>query len=161
MQKQVTFEDLITGAEVARRLGVSRQRVQQLAQTAGFPTAVGKVGQAVVWHAGDIERYAIGVRQLIVVNGIPLSIDRATGLAARLRRAAGPDTTKIEHRIAAALESRLDAGGGINVTGEDAVAVWSVLQKWLDDVSVDVFGKQLMALRDRMHGELDPARHAT
>ena len=52
------LEDLVTGAEAARRLGVSRQRIGQLARTEGFPRPLGKVGQAVVWRWTEIEAWA-------------------------------------------------------------------------------------------------------
>lgn len=48
-------QELVSGAEVARRLGISRQRVQQLAAAAGrFPRARGTFGTVTVWRWGDI-----------------------------------------------------------------------------------------------------------
>src|SRR5260370_29731317 len=42
-------QDLVTGGELARRLGVSRERVRQLAQRPDFPTPLGRLGQANIW----------------------------------------------------------------------------------------------------------------
>lgn len=160
MSSTEQLQELITGAEVARRLNVSRQRVAQLRKTLGFPEPAGKVGVAVVWRAGDIAKYATGVRQLVVVNRVPLTIERATELAARLRRQGGPDLSKPEHDVASAIESLLEKGGSVSVSGDELVAVWKTLQKWLEDVGVDVFGEQLMSLRYRLHGELPAATPA-
>ena len=49
--------DLVTGAEIARRLGVSRTRAHQLADQPDFPDALGRVGQAKVWRWADVERW--------------------------------------------------------------------------------------------------------
>jgi len=44
--------ELVSGAEIARRLGVSRERVRQWAANPNlrFPASVGRVGQSVVWE---------------------------------------------------------------------------------------------------------------
>ena len=57
---RVTLDELVTGAEAGRRLGVSRQRIKQLSETESlaFPAPVGKVGQATVWRWADIEKWA-------------------------------------------------------------------------------------------------------
>jgi prophage regulatory protein len=52
------LEDLVTGAEVARRLKLSRERVRQLAQRPDFPEPLGRVGQAVVWRWPDVDEWA-------------------------------------------------------------------------------------------------------
>lgn len=51
------LEDLVTTAEAARRLGVSRQRMSQLAQRDHFPDPLGRVGQAVVYRWPDVEAW--------------------------------------------------------------------------------------------------------
>ncbi|MBM3679011.1 MAG: helix-turn-helix domain-containing protein [Actinobacteria bacterium] len=56
--------DLVTTAEAARRLGLSRERVRQLAQRADFPRPLGKVGNAVVWRWTDIEEWRRHRRRL-------------------------------------------------------------------------------------------------
>ena len=51
-------QKLLSGAEVARRLGISRQRVSQLARTKRFPAATASVGGYLVWRWGDIADWA-------------------------------------------------------------------------------------------------------
>jgi hypothetical protein len=55
---RVELDDLVTGAELARRIGVSTQRVHQLRTEDGFPVPVGKVGKAIVWRWRDVETWA-------------------------------------------------------------------------------------------------------
>jgi len=52
------LDDLVTTAEAARRLGISRERVRQLAQKDDFPRALGRVGQAVVYRWSDVSEWA-------------------------------------------------------------------------------------------------------
>lgn len=53
------LDDLVTTAEAARRLGVSRQRVAQLAdEHDDFPRPLGRVGQAVVYRWSDVQAWA-------------------------------------------------------------------------------------------------------
>ena len=51
-------EELVTGADVGRRLGISRERVRQLAKREDFPEPVGQLGTYVVWRWQDVERWA-------------------------------------------------------------------------------------------------------
>ena len=51
-------QQLLSGAEVARRIGVSRQRVSQLAATSHFPKPLSSVGGYLVWRWGDIADWA-------------------------------------------------------------------------------------------------------
>ena len=53
------LEELLTGGEAAELLGVSRQRVGQLAEGESFPEPVGRVGNAIVWRRGDLERWQL------------------------------------------------------------------------------------------------------
>ncbi|MET3426938.1 putative DNA-binding transcriptional regulator AlpA [Actinoplanes tereljensis] len=48
--------------EVKELLGVSRQRVYQLAAKADFPKPVAALAQGKVWLLGDIERWLAGRR---------------------------------------------------------------------------------------------------
>jgi predicted DNA-binding transcriptional regulator AlpA len=52
------FDDLVTGAEIARRLAISPTRVSQLAQRPTFPRPLGRLGHATIWRWADIERWA-------------------------------------------------------------------------------------------------------
>ncbi|KPM56907.1 hypothetical protein ACG83_03460 [Frankia sp. R43] len=45
-----------TGA-VARRMGLSRERVRQLTHSPGWPRPVGRVGSARCWDADDIDEW--------------------------------------------------------------------------------------------------------
>lgn len=49
------LDDLVTGAEIGRRMGVTRARVAQLAAEPGFPPALGRVGASKVWRWADIQ----------------------------------------------------------------------------------------------------------
>jgi predicted DNA-binding transcriptional regulator AlpA len=44
--------------EIAELLGVSRQRVNQLAEGKGFPKPLGRVAAGPVWKLSDIEAWA-------------------------------------------------------------------------------------------------------
>ena len=47
--------EIVSGAEVARRLGLSRERVRQLAESPGrFPVAVGNIRGSRAWRWGDV-----------------------------------------------------------------------------------------------------------
>lgn len=52
------LENLVTGAEIGRRLGMSRERVRQLAGREDFPRPLGRVGQAKVWRWSEVEAWA-------------------------------------------------------------------------------------------------------
>ena len=45
-------------AEIAKLLGVSRQRVGQLAQQEGFPEPVARLAAGPIWDAGHVESWA-------------------------------------------------------------------------------------------------------
>lgn len=55
---RVNLDDLVTGAEIARRLGLTTSRIHQLRERPDFPTPIGKVGQAIVWRWADVEKWA-------------------------------------------------------------------------------------------------------
>ena len=45
-------------AEIAKLLGVSRQRVSQLSHSEGFPEPVVRLAAGPVWQTADIEHWA-------------------------------------------------------------------------------------------------------
>jgi prophage regulatory protein len=49
---------LMGAAEIGRLLGVSRQRVQQLVNTDGFPPPVAVLDMGKVWRADDVRAWA-------------------------------------------------------------------------------------------------------
>ena len=50
--------DLVSTAEIARLLGVTRQRVQQLAKTNDFPEPAATLSMGSVWHTHDVRTWA-------------------------------------------------------------------------------------------------------
>lgn len=52
------LSDYVSGAEAARRLGISRQRLMQLTEKEGFPEPLGQLGRSNVWRAADIAAWA-------------------------------------------------------------------------------------------------------
>lgn len=55
----MSSEELVTGAEIGRRLGVTRECVSQWATTEryGFPAAVARIGASKVWRWGDVQAW--------------------------------------------------------------------------------------------------------
>lgn len=51
-------DHLMGVAEVAKLLGVSRQRVQQLARRTDFPEPVARLAATPVWESEDVEQWA-------------------------------------------------------------------------------------------------------
>jgi hypothetical protein len=52
--------DLVSGAEIGRRLHVSRERVRQWASDSkyGFPETLGRVGGMKLWHWREVAAWA-------------------------------------------------------------------------------------------------------
>jgi predicted DNA-binding transcriptional regulator AlpA len=50
--------ELVIAVDVAKRLGMSPQRVNVLATGPGFPKPLGKLGRSSVWRWSSIERWA-------------------------------------------------------------------------------------------------------
>ena len=50
--------ELVIAVDIARRLGMSPQRVNVLASGPGFPKPVGKLGRSSVWRWITVERWA-------------------------------------------------------------------------------------------------------
>lgn len=50
--------ELVIGADIARRLHLSQQRVNVLAGGPGFPKPLGKLGRSSVWRWSAVERWA-------------------------------------------------------------------------------------------------------
>lgn len=62
------LEDLVTGGEIAKRLGMSRARVHQLAVRPDFPKPLGRVGQSKVWKWSDVRAWLPQVGRPSVVE---------------------------------------------------------------------------------------------
>jgi hypothetical protein len=56
---RVDDTDLVSGADIGRRLGLSRERVRQLAGRESFPEPLGRLGRAKVWRWEEVERWAV------------------------------------------------------------------------------------------------------
>ncbi|HET7566779.1 MAG TPA: helix-turn-helix domain-containing protein [Gaiellaceae bacterium] len=157
MTNMTAVPELLTGEQVAGRIGLSRERVRQLTGRHDFPPAVGRIGRATVWRADDVDDYVRGVRAFMTVNGISIGIDKARELAVRLERASGHDPAAPAAKVASAIESLLDTGGAIHVTEEEAVAVFAAIQVWLEQTDVRVVGMPLQELRYLLFRELQDA----
>jgi len=72
-----TMPELMSAAEIAEELGVSRQRVHQLRSTTGFPEPLADLRGGAVWDAAAVRKFAEtwerrpGRPRLITVHGIP------------------------------------------------------------------------------------------
>ncbi len=55
-----TLPEIVSAGEVAEILGVSRQRVHQLAKSAGFPAPLLSLRTGPLWHAVAIRKFAEG-----------------------------------------------------------------------------------------------------
>ncbi len=53
----ILMHHLMGTAEIARRLGVSRQRVQQLVGRPDFPRPASELEMGKVWHTEDVEAW--------------------------------------------------------------------------------------------------------
>ena len=50
--------ELVIAVDIAKRLGVSPQRVYVLASGSGFPKPLGVLGRSAVWRWSSVERWA-------------------------------------------------------------------------------------------------------
>ena len=50
--------ELVIATDIAKRLGMSPQRVYVLASSPGFPKPLGMLGRSAVWRWSSIERWA-------------------------------------------------------------------------------------------------------
>jgi hypothetical protein len=61
--------ELVSGAEIGRRLGVSREAVRQWALQESFPEPLGRVGRSVVWDWDRIQRWASRTKRPLKTHG--------------------------------------------------------------------------------------------
>ncbi len=50
--------ELVIAVDIAKRLGITPQRINVLAGRPGFPKPLGKLGRSSVWRWSSIERWA-------------------------------------------------------------------------------------------------------
>lgn len=56
---RVQFEDLVSAADIARRLGMSRQAVQQALKRGSMDVKpIGQIGRSVIYRWRDVEKWA-------------------------------------------------------------------------------------------------------
>lgn len=53
-----TRTELVIAVDIAKRLGISAQRVYVLAAGPGFPKPLGMLGRSAVWRWSSVERWA-------------------------------------------------------------------------------------------------------
>lgn len=51
--------ELVIAVDIARRLGISAQRINVLATSSGFPAPIGKLGRSAVWRWAAVEQWAL------------------------------------------------------------------------------------------------------
>ena len=51
--------ELVTASDIARRLGLSRQRINQLQVQPGFPKPIGVLAKSNIWRWSAVERWAV------------------------------------------------------------------------------------------------------
>src|SRR5262249_45731907 len=56
--------ELVIAVDIAKRLGISPQRVHVLVSGPGFPKPLGKLGRSAVWRWSSVERWAQQTRRL-------------------------------------------------------------------------------------------------
>ncbi|MDA5279911.1 hypothetical protein [Streptomyces sp. Isolate_45] len=91
----MSLEELLTSPQVAKRLGVTRQRVDQLVELGQLPAPMGVAGRNRLWRASDIELAAA-------------SRDESTG------RSAAPDWDRV---LAPDTPLRLDVDAVLTIPG--------------------------------------------
>jgi predicted DNA-binding transcriptional regulator AlpA len=148
--------DLLTGEQVADRIGLSRQRVQQLTGRPDFPPPYGRIGKAVTWRADDVDAYIAGIRKFVTVNGYSLSDAQVRELATRLH-AQSDQLPRAASELADRLDEIAPNGGATTATGEHALALFIALDRWLGETNVDAFGEKLMNLRYTAFGDAQDA----
>ncbi len=60
--------ELVIAVDIAKRLGLSPQRVNVLASGPGFPKPLGKLGRSSIWRWKTIERWALETGRLTAGN---------------------------------------------------------------------------------------------
>ncbi len=122
------FQDLVTRAHIARRLNISRARVDEAVASVGFPEPLGRVGPSPVWRWSQVRDWAEGaigtpggpseegmrlahIRDHFRAAGFRLKIMRgADGTWRAIRVASGrPSTAGQEFTGATAIEAAEDA----------------------------------------------------
>lgn len=59
MTPAIDLDELVTQADIARKLGLTPQRVNQLVDQTDFPDPIGKVARSAVWSWPTVEQWAL------------------------------------------------------------------------------------------------------
>lgn len=60
--------ELVIASDIARRLGITQQRVHVLVDAPGFPRPLGKLGRSRVWRWSAVERWAVETGRAVVTR---------------------------------------------------------------------------------------------
>jgi hypothetical protein len=132
---KVELDELVTAADIGRRLGVTSQRAHQLVQQKRFPDPIGHVAGSDVWRWRDIERWdRQRVKERWIADAVAL-VPRTGGILQSLFR------MTLQNRLANALGSRPDMPGA-SVADVVAAAIAD-----LDDRGIPRFDAKLMQLK--------------
>ena len=105
MAAKVEPAELVTTADIARRLDASPQRAHQLTQQPRFPKTAGRVGSSNVWRASDVERWGVQrTREQWIADAVALA-PRTGGLLQSTFRSV------LQNRLANALGTKPDMPG--------------------------------------------------
>ena len=102
---RVELDELVTMADIGRRLNVTPQRAHQLAQQNRFPAPVGQVGGLKVWRWPSVERWdRQRTKEQWIADAVALA-PRTGGVLQSLFRA------HLQNRLANALGSKAEMPG--------------------------------------------------
>jgi hypothetical protein len=102
---KVELDELVTAADVGRRLGVTPQRAHQLTQQERFPNPIGRVANSDVWRWHDIERWSRQrAKEQWIADAVAL-VPRTGGILQSLFR------MTLQNRLANALGSKPERPG--------------------------------------------------
>jgi hypothetical protein len=128
------LQDLVTRTAIARRLHLSRSRVERAADGPGFPAPVGRLGSQIVWRWSDVRAWAEGAEghpEGPTPEGMRLAgiRDRFRGAGFRLKIAPDPSGTGWQAvRVAPGRRSTT----GQAFTGASALEAAESALEWLE-----------------------------
>ena len=126
------FQDLVTRAHIARRLNISRARVDEAVASVGFPEPLGRVGPSPVWRWSQVRDWAedaIGTPGGSSEEGMRLAHirDHFRAAGSRLKIVRDPDGGWRAIRVAT---GRPSAAGEV-FTGASALEAAESALEWL------------------------------
>jgi predicted DNA-binding transcriptional regulator AlpA len=127
------LQDLVTRAAIARRLHLTRSRVDRAVAASGFPAPIGRLGAQVVWRWSDVRAWAEGAEgrpEGPTSEGMRLAgiRDRFRGAGFRLKIAPDPSGGWQAVRVAPGRPSST----GQAFHGETALEAAETALEWLE-----------------------------